>query len=393
MRLLYSKLFIFGIALGVMAAVLAIGIGQAQLEQEKIRNEAMKKHTNFYKICITNNDGESIGVRGMSYEQVKKIKNEVASLAKTSVLSELHFKNDIRYGTEFLDARPIMSEEELVEMGLIDIVNGRFISNEDNLNKSKVCVITESLFEYLGGNDNTSVMINGYEFRVIGTFRPLTSSDSSDNFMGIDIDRAVFIPVASAFKYIYNEEEPLSMVIMMLAAKVQDEDALIKIREILPGIQTEKEDSGKLTIISGAHEIEGFYSKQIQMYIAFFTVSLLVLLTAGMNIIQIATANVMDNKKQIGIKIALGAKRRDIMFEISKDIIWCCLKGGFIGVAISGLIHFTLNCFIGEYYATFDILTALSGVLLSFIVGFVTSLIPARKAAGFEPSRLLRQEG
>lgn len=393
MRYFYNKLFVFGIALGVMAVVLVIGIGQAQFEQEKIKNAAMKTYMNFYKIYMPYNSKDSLGFIGMSHEQAKKIKNETVDLAKTSVLSEIRLFADISHGTEILDAKPIMVDGEFIEIGLIDMVSGRFITSEDDLNKSNVCVITESLFEYLGGGDNIDVMVGESEFRVIGTFKPSMSLASTDQYMGIDLDRAIFIPVASAFKYLFKEEEPVGRMIMMLASKVPNEDALIKIKQILPQIQIENKDSAKLTIVSGAHEIEGFYSEQIQMYLAIFTVSLLVLLAAGMNIVQVASASVMDNKKQIGIKIALGATRKDIMLEISKDIIWCCLKGGFIGVALSGLIHFALNRYLGQYYATFNLLTALVGVSLSFVVGLVTSLVPAKKAVGFEPTQLLRQEG
>lgn len=67
MRIFNNKLFIFGIALGVMAAVLAIGTGQAHIDMEKTRNEALKTYMNFYKICMVSNSRDSFSISGMSY--------------------------------------------------------------------------------------------------------------------------------------------------------------------------------------------------------------------------------------------------------------------------------------------------------------------------------------
>lgn len=89
---------------------------------------------------------------------------------------------------------------------------------------------------------------------------------------------------------------------------------------------------------------------------------------------------------------ALGATPKKIIWEVSEEILFCSLQGGYLGIVIAGFTNTMINRYVGKYWAAFNITTALLGIVLASVVGWITSLIPARKAAKIDPVSALRQE-
>ena len=125
---------------------------------------------------------------------------------------------------------------------------------------------------------------------------------------------------------------------------------------------------------------------------AIFLVAFVVFLLAGLNIVQVASASVYDRHRVFGLQAALGAAPGDIVKEVSQEILGCALQGGYLGVVVAGIVNTLLNHYVGKYWAAFNMVTALAGVVLALVVGWITSLIPARKAAMIDPVKALREE-
>ena len=134
------------------------------------------------------------------------------------------------------------------------------------------------------------------------------------------------------------------------------------------------------------------WARDLLILAGIFFVAFLVFLLAGLNIIQIASANVYDQQRVFGLKVALGALPKHLAGEITGEIVACALQGGYLGIVLAGIVNTIMNHYVGMYWAAFNIFTAIAGMILALLVGWITSVIPARQAARIDPVAVLRQE-
>lgn len=391
MKPIYKILFIIGITFGVISATFVIGIGQRFIETESTRIKANKDFSNFYKICITDENYSFIS--GMSINDADKIKNALEGKADVTILSSFQERVKVTKNNESLQVETIMTDENLGKLDLININQGRFFTKEDYSVGSKVCLISNSLFEYIGRPSDMSININDDTYNIVGIFNSNNSIEKSLGFE-MQLDNTVFVPVTTVHKYVieHNDVDYTDNIEFLGAKAINgytniDLEEQLNTEQIIPSFE-----GSSLRVLKGTEYIENELKEGLKILIVIFIISLFILLIAAINIIQIATANIIDNQKQIGLKMALGASPRDIMIEIVRDVGICALKGGYIGVVISGIIHIWINTFYSNYLNSFNIYTALQGLALSFIVGLITSLIPARRAVKLKPIHALRQE-
>lgn len=399
MKRIHCNLLILGIALGVIAAVLVFGVGQTMMKQQVILNNIRIKAISFYKIYFPYKEEKTFGIQFMSLKDAEAIKKLLEGEAKVSISSPIYItETTIKSGDEILDANITITDHIYYDFDLLKLEEGRFISKEDYVKKEKVCVINNNLYSYLGlknrPNDNI-IEINNISYKIIGVFTTSTSTEGVgtdlSNLSGIDYDKAIFIPATTAYEYIFNVDE-YSAMIQTLIVKITEEKDILSIKNILSSTKDQDIDLSRFVIGSGLEQTEAYFKEQIKVFIVFFTTSLLILIIAGLNIIQIASASVIDTKREIGLKMALGATHKDIFLEIISKVLLCSLKGGYIGVALSGIIHTQLNRHFNIYLASFNVATALFGTILALITGLITSLIPAKQAVQLNPIQVLRQE-
>jgi ABC-type antimicrobial peptide transport system permease subunit len=100
----------------------------------------------------------------------------------------------------------------------------------------------------------------------------------------------------------------------------------------------------------------------------------------------------MISKEFLGSKLLWGALPKHLAGETTGEVVAYALQGGYLGIVLAGLVNTLFNHFVGGYRAAFNILTAIAGMLLALLVGWITSVIPAREAAIIDPVQVLRQE-
>jgi len=392
MKRIYSNLLILGIALGIVSALLVLGAGQSMIQQQSVINKIKKNNISFYKVCMPSESQHSYRLTGISLSNAEEIKKLLHEKVHVSILSPAIQLHDaiIRSREEILNVDLILTDDNFDKIGIIDIRTGRFISAEDYLYKQKVCVINSNLYNYLGVG-NSSININNITYEVIGVFSSPASSEGVNRMFDINYDKAVFIPATTAYTYIYNTNEESAM-IYMLPVKVSGEEEANEIQDLLQSTAGQEKDLSRFKVMSGLEVGESLFLEQLKMFTVFFISSLLILIIAALNIIQISAANVIDRSRQIGLQLALGARPWDITREVTGEILICTLKGGYIGIAISGVINTQINYHLGFYLASFNIFTVIQGLALTLLTGLITALIPARNAARLNPIQALRQE-
>ncbi len=268
----------------------------------------------------------------------------------------------------------------------MEFTDGRFFTYEESRGNRPVAVIGSDVADQLFPNREPvgqKLKVNGLSFRVIG----VRSKEGS--FMGMfSLDNVVIIPMGQ-FQDIYGKHFHPS-----IEARVADPSDMDNAREELRGIMR------KIRGLSPLQSDDFSINQQDLLTRAFdriagiiggvgLFVTALSLFVGGIGIMNIMFVSVTERTKEIGIRKALGAKRRTILVQFLIESSLICLGGGLLGLAFS----YPLSMLVDKFLPTsmpFSI--AITGILISLLVGLVSGLIPAMRASKLDPVEALRYE-
>jgi len=272
----------------------------------------------------------------------------------------------------------------------LNIGNGSFFGSQETTSASKVCVIgpvvQENLFAWDENPVGKIVRINRIPFKVIGV---LESKGSSGGHQ--DPDDVIFIPYSTAMQRMYRKDY-----IMMIMASATDRDdislAKVEVEQLLRQrhrIKKGQEDDFMIHTMEEIMKMVGEFTKTFTILLgAIASVSLLV---GGIGIMNIMLVSVTERIREIGIRMAIGARPKDILCQFLIEALVLSLAGGILGIGLGYLISFI----IGKMAKWPSIITPASVVLaLSFAsgVGIFFGFYPAWKASRLDPIQALRHE-
>jgi len=266
---------------------------------------------------------------------------------------------------------------------------GNFFNNQDVAEAARVCVLGKTVASNLFGSENPAgqtVRINKNIFRVIGVMGSLGQTSG-----GRDQDDIVLIPYTTFQKRIkaINNVESISV--------------SVRSSEDIPIAETQIIDLLRERHRYGADEEDNFYIKsQLSIINRIFAISRIMtillasvasisLLVGGIGIMNIMLVSVGERTREIGIRMAVGAKQKDILVQFLIESVLLSLAGGAIGVLVG-----ILGSQIASYFTNWPVVISLGATLLAFsvaaIIGIFFGIYPARKASKLDPIEALRYE-
>lgn len=388
-----SILTSLGIIIGVAAVIVMLAIGNGA--QISIQNEMKTMGSNL--IVVRSGVATSSGARGghgsqptmkaadgdAIQQKVKKIRLAAPVLSETA---------QIVYGNANWSTEITGTDNRMFEIKDWDLAYGRLFSEADVKNSNKVAILGQTVVNELFGDIDPlgrTIRIKGMPFQIIGV---LVSRGQSG--MGQDQDDAAYIPVTTAQKKVMGISFPDQVRFVMLQAvdsqstyTAQDE-----IKELLRqrhNLGSNKDDD--FVIMNLTQMMEMMENSTKIMTILLGAIASISLLVGGIGIMNIMLVSVTERTREIGIRMAIGAKAWDIRWQFLMESLVLSLLGGLFGVVI-GLIG-------SELVSIFSSLTAqvsLGYVLLPFsfagLVGLFFGFYPAYKASLLNPILALRYE-
>jgi putative ABC transport system permease protein len=334
----------------------------------------------------------------LSYEDALAIRDECPSVVEvTPFLSPVRFdagplaqRVNIRYkDTEMANATVSGCLSSYFRMGTIDIAEGRFFTDSENEHRADVAVIGQDVASTLFPGlvaIGKQFQIDGRNYTVIGVLSKrdtfLTGSEDPDNE-----NKAVRIPYATLRKVYPNLKDNF---IMAQAAPGKLRQSVEEIRQVLRirrgltfsqpdnfGISTAKDIINQFNAITGG------------VFLLMVAISSVGLLVGGIGVMNIMLVSVTERTKEIGIRKALGAKRRDIIFQFLVEAATLTGLGGLLGIAggwgLAELVKLLFPTFIPLW-------APIVGFAVSVILGIGFGLWPAWKASRLDPIVSLRYE-
>lgn len=275
---------------------------------------------------------------------------------------------------------------------------GRFISEDDVTERRRVIFLGDELAAELFGEEDPvgeGVLVGGLPYTVIGVLKhklPMGFGDDSFD------TRTTCIPITTHL--VQFGERPVRMLVRPL--RIAELDRVIqKLRREVGGVkQFDPEDERALRIWNFAEEAQKMQSFFRGLLIFLGTLGALTLVLGGVSVANILFAMVTHRSREIGVQMALGAHRSDIILPVLAEGFLYTLSGGVIGVAASLLVVRLLNLLPVDKVASLRMLghptiswpLALATVAVLSTVGVVAGYLPARRAAGLDPAVTLRYE-
>jgi putative ABC transport system permease protein len=264
------------------------------------------------------------------------------------------------------------------------IRTGDFWPNGDPHQGFQLAVLGPKLKRELFGSESPLgkfVKIAGARFRVIGVM------ESKGQMMGFDLDDAAFIPVATALR-IFNQDE-LNEIDLTFAYGRAPEDMAERIRLVLQDRHGGKDD---VTITTQAAMLETFGNIMDIITMAVGAIGGVSLLVGAIGILTMMWIAVGERTNEIGLVRALGATRRQVEWIFLTEAAFLALLGGLLGVGIGlGLCAVIRAAVPGLPVHTPPIFVA-AAILVSFLTGITSGVLPARRAARLDPVEALRAE-
>jgi putative ABC transport system permease protein len=266
-------------------------------------------------------------------------------------------------------------------------VEGRFISEGDDLHKEKVVMLGENVAPVLfpeGHPIGKDVMIDGSAFQVIG----VVEKPKGGFGMG-DEDRRVLIPL-STFQKTYPMADEINMRVqaypkMLDQAVDQAREVLERRRKVPYG------EKDNFSIGTAEQQVEEFHKIMLMTYVVMIVLSAIGLLIGGVGVMNIMLVSVTERTREIGVRKAIGAKRGDITWQFLLEAMTLTGAGGVIALLVTNglvwLIRIVLN-----WPGRVPLWAAGTGIAVSVSIGLIFGVWPAIKAAKLDPVEALRYE-
>lgn len=388
-----SILTSLGIIIGVAAVIIMLSVGEGA--KGKISKQIESMGSNLLMVMSGSSTSGGVRVGGGSQPTLKItdakaiLKDCPSVLEVAPVVSEVKqivFSNQ-NWSTAVMGITP-----SYLRIKTWGVDAGRTITEEDVKNSTKVALlgstVTTNLFGDLDPVGKT-IRIAGMPFKVAGILQKKGQSG-----MGQDQDDSILIPITTAQKKLFGTEFPGVIKYMQIQAK--SGDVLDSAEEEVKLLLRERHNIGKnkdddFTVRNFTQMMETIKQVTATMTILLGSIASVSLLVGGIGIMNIMLVSVTERTKEIGIRMAIGAKAMDIRIQFLIEALLLSLAGGLvgiiIGVSISKLIQFSTELTI--IISPFSILLSVG---FSALVGVGFGFYPAYKASQLNPIDALRYE-
>lgn len=380
---LRSILTMLGIIIGISSVICVVALGLGS--QEKILSSISRLGTNTLEIRSGKGFGDLRS--GISYLNLSDLKALRSLPYLQAVEAQSNSSGVLTYKNISLSAIGYGVGVNEFEIKGVELEAGRILNEKDVIGNANVVVLghnaRQNLFKDLKTNDilNKVVIFNNQPFKIIGILKKQNYRFFEDTSVKI------YIPYTTMVSKITGTK-----ILREIIAKVKDginpklaEEAVVN----LLVLRREKKD---FYIINSDTIKQAIEENEKTTTILTACIAIIALIVGGIGVMNIMLVSVSERTKEIGIRMAIGAKRRDILMQFLTEAIMICTIGAFLGLLLSFIIIFAFNNLSKDFYMIMSLNAILLGIFSSILISVIFGFFPAKNAANLNPISALSKE-
>ena len=401
---LRSFLTMLGVVFGVGSVVAMLSVGEGA-SKEAVAQIRKLGSNNIIVSSIKSAEEEQastmhshMSIYGLTYDDHRRIAQSFANVQQTAPAKLMRKESRLRERS--MELRVVGATPEWFKLVPRDIVAGRVLLQSDQDTRSPVAVLTEYGARKLlatEGSVGQTLRIGGDEFEIVGIIH--SESGQAGNIQIPDQEIDVYIPLEVARRYFGDifakrtagseerEKVELHQIIVQVDDSRHAEAVGAGVERMLERFHKKKDYvvSVPLALLKQAEATKRTFN------IVLGSIAGISLLVGGIGIMNIMLASVTERTREIGIRRAIGAKRRQIIYQFLIETVVLSMAGGLVGLGIGVLIPFMIT-----HFSHMPTVVTLRGILwplaISMAIGILFGLYPAMHAARVDPIVALRHE-
>ena len=388
-----SSLTLLGIIIGITAVTVLMSIGRGV--QQNITSQIQSQGTNL--LFVRPADGATT----LTLQDAEAVLDPLFAPSVKAVAPQINTSGTIVFGRENTRAQLIGVTPDYATVRNVSVEKGQFINPAHVRNNLDVAVLSASIAETLFASRdplNKPIRVNGRQFIVVGVLE-----DTGATFFGFG--NQAFIPISTAHHRLSrqratNGETSVDAIDVQAATQESIDDAQLEIASILR-LRHHITDENDFDVDTLQDLIETVNQVTTVLVLFLSTVAGISLLVGGIGVMNIMLVSVTERTREIGIRKAMGAKRRDILLQFITEAVFLTTTGGIIGLLLSFTMSPLTNLIVSNVGnrggnsvegLVFHPDVAILALSVSAVVGLLSGIYPALRASRMHPIDALRYE-
>ncbi len=373
-----------GILIGVLSVVLLMALGLGL--KKYIENQFESLGVNLIYIMpgskkTVMRGGGMIGGIKFDDKDVSRIRRIKTITHLAPIIARSGVEISANGKTEVVDI--IGSNEEIVPVFNLEIEAGRLIQKGDNEKINKVILLSATVAEKLFSHDDEAlgkiVDVNNQTYKIIGIIK----SKGGGAMSGEGLDSHAYIPYRAA--YTFNPDRKYYAIYL----KIDNQKNIQETKDQIENVLAKRYDRDEFSVLEQKEIMESISSIFNIINLVLVAIAAISLIVGGIGIMNIMYVSVTERIKEIGIRRALGATKKDILYHFLGEAILLSFLGGLLGL----LIAIVIIAFVYPIFPAYiDIQTVIMALGVSSMIGIVFGVFPSKKAADLSPIDAIRYE-